>query len=143
LGCPTLSESAPTGIPACLNLWDQELPGEVFKPITGYQTAYEISNRGRVRKKAGWSLATGRKVWLYSQIMRLSLKKGSLSIGLTLNRVKRYHSVARLVYAHFVEPFDLKDRHILIISQKGPLELSVDQLQKLSASEHKKLLHMR
>jgi hypothetical protein len=152
LGCPTLPESSPettptgtipTGIPPCLNLSDQELPGEVFRPIIGYETAYEISNLGRVRKKAGWSSASARKVWLTSQIIQLSLKKGSLSVGLTLNRKKHFFSIPRLLYAHFVEFFDLKDRHILIISRKSPLELSVDGLQKLSAREHKKLIHMR
>ncbi|MDJ1505778.1 NUMOD4 domain-containing protein [Xanthocytophaga agilis] len=138
LGCPPIT---PNALPACLNLSMDTMPSEEWKPIYGYETLYEISNLGRVRKKAGWNSARGQKIWLPAQIMHLKYEKRALSIGLTQHQRKRFISITRLVYSHFIEAFDISDRHILILGAENPLDLKISQLKKVTAKEHKQQVH--
>ncbi|MDJ1505162.1 NUMOD4 domain-containing protein [Xanthocytophaga agilis] len=137
LGCPPLSDS----IAACLNLSEKDLVGEQWKPIQDYETLYEISSLERVRKKAAWNSAAGRKIWLPTQIMHLKYERGSLSVGVTQSKTKRFISITRLVYSHFVEAFDITDRHILILGGNDPLQFSASQLRRVTAKEHKQQVH--
>ena len=88
---------------------------EEWKPITGYEGFYEISNFGRIR-----SIDRIEYQRHYSGIMSKYMHQGQIikpgkrtngyiTIGLTKNGKRKTHSVHRLVALHFLEKPEGKD----------------------------------
>jgi len=69
---------------------------EIWKPVVGYETHYQVSNMGRVKRiKAGPSTKAGR-------ILKPGKsKKGYLSVGLCKDGLQRAFSIHRLVLIAF------------------------------------------
>jgi hypothetical protein len=124
----------------------EDLPGEEWKVIQGIEN-YAISNLGRVKGLERWTpMANGGKRKEEERIMKLSFVKYSnnylqrtfynVFCGLSLNSRKFRRSVARLVYYHFVEKFNMDD-HSIVISYKdnNSLHLNYKNLELLSSSE--------
>ena len=102
----------------------ENLPGEQWKPIEGFEN-YEISNYGRVKSLSRLShISLGVEHWVSEKIRKLLFTKQynnylkvyfyNVHCGLSLEGHKYTRSVARLVYYHFVEKFDVKDRFFMI-----------------------------
>ena len=110
LGRPKTSKRAPLPV---FNLSLETLISERWKPIEGLHGAYYVSNLGRV-KSAGRFKSNG--VWLKEHVQRLipdgsaHRPTSSLLVQLSKEGKKHQQSVARLVYYHFVEKFDLHDK---------------------------------
>ena len=71
---------------------------EVWKDIEGYEGLYKVSNLGRVKSFHGFS----------ERIMKQTLQKGYLKIGLLKNKKYKTHSVHRLVAQAFISNPDNK-----------------------------------
>lgn len=73
----------------------QDLEGEVWKPIKGYEGLYEVSNMGRVK-----SFFSGR--WKKVKIMTPNPnREGYIRVKLTKNKTTSQKFVHRLVYESF------------------------------------------
>lgn len=102
--------------PPYLNMSLKNLPDEMWKPIPGFEGLYEVSNKGRVKKLAGWTSHINR-IFLGEQILGLRFNETRgryLDVCLTKNKKKTCVSITRLVYYCFVETFNLKDRSFVV-----------------------------
>jgi len=128
----------------------EDLTGEEWILIQNIEN-YAISNYGRVKSLERWiPMVNGGRRNDKERIMKLSLVKYSnnhlqrtfynVFCGFSLNGIKFRRSVARLVYYHFVEKFDMDD-HSIAISYKdnNSFNLFYNNLEMLSMSE----LHLK
>lgn len=114
IGRPKINKADP---PAVLNLSLSSMPGEKWKTI---KTAgnYYISNYGRVKLKPHFKF--NYHVWQKEKIIRLvpdgksKKEPRCLTVPVSIKGQKRQLSVARLVYYHFVSPFDLENKNIKV-----------------------------
>lgn len=102
----------------------ENLPDEQWKSIEGFEN-YEISNYGRVKSLSRLSHTTmGIEHWITEKIRKPHFTRQynnylknyiyNVNCGLSSDGSKYTRSVARLVYYHFVERFDLEDRSFVI-----------------------------
>lgn len=114
IGKPKTSRLQPIPV---LNLSLDSLKGEVWKPIEGWEVCFEVSNAGRIKSVGRLK---GNNVWLMEHILRLVpdgnrfRATSSLLVSLKRNGKSCQKSIARLVYYHFVEKFDLNDKTIRV-----------------------------
>ncbi|UKB82347.1 hypothetical protein LF887_15185 [Chryseobacterium sp. MEBOG06] len=135
LGKPPIDESNP---PACMNLSLEDLPGEYWKPIPGFEARFAISNKGRIKRLSGWT-SIGRKIFLkehiLSQIMGPSGHTTYLFYCLLRENGKNKSvTVTRLLYYCFVKEFDLHSRTLVVVNQNEPfwnIDLSKLSLQPI------------
>ena len=126
-----------------------DLPQEEWKLVENFEN-YAISNYGRLKSLERWTFSLnkikGKKE--HERIMKLILVKqfnqylqnNGYQIHCTLSSEgKKYRkSIARLVYYHFVEKFDLNDRNILIsCKDNNPLHVHYTNLEKISSSQRR------
>lgn len=85
---------------------------EIWKDIKDYEDCYEVSNMGRVRRKAGYvrvdeCISPTCKRKIESKILKLDLKKnGYLQVGLCKNGKEKRVTVHKLVAIAFIENND-------------------------------------
>lgn len=102
----------------------KNLPGEKWKPVTGFDGKFEVSNLGRIKSLSHWK-ASGSGGFYTEEFIRkqnvrtaynhyIKEKTYTVCISLKYNGVKWMTSTARLVYNAFVEPFDLSNKSIMI-----------------------------
>lgn len=85
----------------------ENLPGEEWRPVVGYESLYEVSSMGRVRSlpRKHWSSLTSTFITNPGCIMRLQVNKRRVRymfLVLTKDGVKKNHYVHRLVAMAFV-----------------------------------------
>jgi len=123
------------------DLWEEK-----WKVIKGMDN-YAISNYGRIKSLERWTeLPSGYLRKEYELIRKLSFRRYFnkylnrhfyvVQCGFSINGIPYIKSVARLVYYHFVEEFDL-DNHSVVISYKDndSLHLYYKNLELLSRRE--------
>lgn len=128
------------------NLSLENLPNEEWKEIEGFEN-YAISNYGRVKCLDRMTLSLfGQELWLPEKIKKPAFVKMfnnylqthayNVRCSFFLEGCNYTRSVARLVYYHFVEKFDLEDRSI-VISHKDDngFHVNSSNLEKISVSE--------
>lgn len=134
------------------NLSLENLPGEEWKPIEGFEN-YAISNHGRVKSLERWvPLPVGGEQKLLDRIMKpqafryfnkyLKAHFYNVRCNLCVEGKTYGKSVARLVYYHFVEKFNMDD-HSFLISFKDDNRFNVhfSNLEKLTVGKlHSKSL---
>ena len=85
-----------------------DMDSEVWKPVVGFESAYEVSNFGRVRSKNRMvRTITHGKEYLRSSPMRVLkpyLRNGYELVPICVNGKSRWMSVHRLVLDSFIEP---------------------------------------
>lgn len=119
IGKPKTSLKAPIAV---LNLDPGNLEGEIWKPIDGLNNTYLVSNRGRIKSCSRFK---GNQVWLKEHILKLvadgnkNKAASSLLAPLSKDGKKYQQSVGRLVYFHFVAPFNLGDKTKRIMYRDG------------------------
>jgi len=101
------------------------LPGERWKAIPGFEEEYEISSFGRVKSLRRWR-AAGRGGGYYTteKIKQQNVRRrrnkflgiDTHTIGVSLKRDGKAisRSTSRYVYSVFVDPFDLDDKEMLV-----------------------------
>ncbi|WBV56481.1 NUMOD4 domain-containing protein [Chryseobacterium daecheongense] len=119
---------------------------EQWSPIEGFEN-YEISNYGRVKSLRRIShISFEREHWISEKIKKLIITKQynnylktniyNIQCGLSLNGRKYTRSVARLVYYHFVEKFDIKDRSFIIsYKDNNVFNKHCNNLEKISVKD--------
>ncbi|ASW75976.1 hypothetical protein CJF12_18010 [Chryseobacterium piperi] len=124
----------------------ENLPYEQWKQIEGFEN-YEISNYGRVKSLSRLShISLGGEHWVSQKIRKLLFTKQynnylktdvyNVHCGLSLNGRKYTRSVARLVYYHFVEKFDMEDRSFVIsYKDNNVFNKHSTNLKKISVKE--------
>lgn len=124
----------------------RNLEDEEWKLIEGFEN-YAISNYGRVKSRERLvPLPTGHDYKLPELVMKLIFARQfnnylncssyHVYCTLSLDGKKYRKSIARLVYYHFIERFDLNNRRISIISgDDNGLNVHFSNLLKVSASE--------
>lgn len=124
----------------------EDLPGEEWEIIQGFQS-YAISNHGRIKSIGRWSKTERNTLQEEPDLIKkLFFRKYYnkyldrffyvVNCNLSLDGLRYNRSIARLVYYHFVEKFDM-DNHSVVISYKdgNSLHLNYQNLEKLSMSE--------
>ncbi|WP_123902682.1 NUMOD4 domain-containing protein [Chryseobacterium elymi] len=136
LGQPLIDESNP---PACMNLSLKNLPGERWKPFPGLEEYFNISNKGRVKRLNTWTQNVSQTFWK-EHIISLLVKKSDsekyfLYTKLSCNGKSYNIAITRILYYCFIEEFDLKDRHLVIVNKNDPqwdLDISKLTLQSVT-----------
>lgn len=133
LGMPKIDKKNP---PPCFNLSVKNILGEYWVPvpISGFESRFVISNKGRVKRLSGW-ITKGRIMFLQEKVLSQKLiinNERTYSLSCTLSNEGKYVKVvmSKLLYFCFVEKFDLSDRNLMIVNQSNPL-WNID-LSKLS-----------
>lgn len=121
---------------------------EQWKLIENFEN-YAISNYGRLKSLERWTRASNGKEWKQPEkIMQVIFVKQfnnylqtntyQVHCSLSLEGEKYRKSVARLVYYHFIEKFDLSDRSIVIsFKDENRFHVHSRNLEKISASERR------
>jgi hypothetical protein len=128
-----IKSNQPQKIPA-FNLSPENMEGEQWKAIPGYEGLYKVSNHGRIR--ALKKISTGAvQRWHPERIKLLTLvdhvngKGGTLITTLSKDHKKKVISVARYVYFLFVARFDLANPALRIYLKDGnPVNLNAENL---------------
>ena len=130
LGKPSVNKDAP---PACMNLSLKDLPGENWKTIPGLGKRFVISNKGRVKRLAGWTSA-GRKIFLKEQILSQMISQNS-DTHYSLYCLLRHEgknmriTISRLLYYCFIDQFDMDGNKWVVINTSTPLwDIDLSQL---------------
>jgi hypothetical protein len=90
---------------------------EIWKPITGYEYYYEISNLGRVKSLQRKGLRNGKPYLKKEKILKPIQMGNYLGVQLAVNKTHEKHYIHRLVAEHFLEkPFSTKE---LIVNHKN------------------------
>lgn len=131
LGKPAIDKKNP---PACMNLSLKDLPDELWKPIPDFENQYLISNKGRVKRLANWTLK-GRRVFLREQILSLIMSVHKNSDFYSLYAILNYNgkqavvTITRQLYYSFVEEFDIKGKTWVVLNDNQPLwDVSISKL---------------
>lgn len=96
---------------------------EVWKPITGYDGIYEVSNIGRIRNAK------------YNRMRRThEVRGGYIGILLMKDGSAKSYMVHRLVYQEFVSP--IPDGYVVHHIDKNRTNNSVENLKAMSNYEH-------
>lgn len=112
------------------NLSLEDLPGECWEDIEGFDGEYQISSFGRVKSLRRWrNNGTNGGYYTTERIRRQSVRKSknrllgqyTYTIGVTFKRngISISRSTARYVYATFIKPFDLNDWNQTISYKDG------------------------
>lgn len=113
--------------------WFENLPGEEWKPIKGFEGLYEVSNMGRVlslerisihgNKVGGLSNIPVHKRIIYHNMT----KRGYLIISLNKDGKQHYYSLHRIVALHFCDGY----RQGLVVNHKdeNPTNNRADNLE--------------
>lgn len=121
LGKPPVDKKNP---PPCMNLSLEDLAGEQWKPIPGFESLYLISNKGRIKRLGGWT--SNKKAFWKEQIIRIMANvktpdKCYFYIVPNLNGKLTNIAITRVLYYCFVEEFDLDDKTLAVINENDPL----------------------
>jgi len=108
------------------NLHLNDMKGEVWKDVQGYDGKYIVSNLGRVK-----SFARNR-----TQIMKWNTGhvNNNPTVTMILNNIKKSISVAKLVGLHFVGTPDYSKNQCFCKIKKDPLDCRADNLMIESRS---------
>lgn len=124
LGKPIIDKDNP---PSCFNLSVIDLPGEYWVPvpISGFESRFVLSNKGRIKRLSGW-ISIGRTMFLQEKILSQKLiinSKKTYSLSCTLSHKGKYVQVIinKLLYYCFVEKFDLSNRNLMVVNESDPL----------------------
>jgi hypothetical protein len=107
-----------------------DLPGEIWKKVPGLEDYAQISNYGRVKRLSDRRyLSDGRIKILDTIILKQKISrqwneykndyKVSRYCSLLIQGLYHHISVGRIVYYHFVNPFDLNDRSLFVTYKDG------------------------
>lgn len=124
LGKPKIDKKNP---PPCFNLSVKDIHEEYWVPvpISGFESRFVISNKGRVKRLSGW-ISKGRTMFLQEKIVSQRLifnSEKTYSLSCTLSNEGKYVRVvvSKLLYCCFVEKFDLSDRNLMVVNESDPL----------------------
>ncbi len=138
LGKPVIDKDNP---PACFNLSTKDLPGEYWVPvpISGFESQFVLSNKGRVKRLNGW-ISKGKLAFLQEKILSQKLiinNAKTYSLSCTLSNEGKYVRVvmSKLLYCCFVKEFDLSDRNLMVVNESDPLwDIDISKLSLHSAN---------
>lgn len=120
LGKPSVDHKKP---PACMNMSLQDLPDEGWKPIPGFDERFLISDKGRVKRTEGWTVA-GRRIFLKEQILAQFVHTDgthqSLYTILNYKGKKTAITISKLLFYCFVREFDIFGKTFFVINNNDP-----------------------
>ena len=108
------------------NLSLDDLPGEMWDDVPGFDGEYQVSSYGRIKSLRRWqgTGSSGRGYYTKEKIRQqhilhrrntiLNIPAHNISIALYRNARPIWTSTARYVYCVFVEPFDIDNPDIII-----------------------------
>lgn len=90
-------------------MWMIKKMSELWKPVTGYEDIYEISDQGHIRSIDHMTLKVGNSFHVYNylgtELHPSKTKYGSLRITLSRGKLKKTFNVAKLVAQHFLDDY--------------------------------------
>ncbi len=120
LGKPSVDHKKP---PACMNMSLQDLPDEGWKPIPGFDERFLISDKGRVKRTEGWTVA-GRRIFLKEQILaqfvHIDGTHQSLYTILNYKGKKTAITISKLLFYCYVREFDIFGKTFFVINNNDP-----------------------
>jgi hypothetical protein len=142
-------------LPVYLNLSLTNIPGERWKDIPELEGYFMISNRGRVRRlEYEMEYSNGALYIKPEKIIKPNIvtqknnftgdRNQFLVNRVTLDGIKYNLTLSRIVYCCFVAPFDLEDRHIVILCKDGNgLNITPKNLTRATLSDKAKRIVAR
>lgn len=103
------------------NLSLEDMKGEIWKPLVGYEEYYMISNLGRVKSLPrnteriinGNLLKYEIKESIRKQVLDTRKKNARLSSSINIDKHRKEFQIPHAVYSTFVESFDIKEYKIV------------------------------
>ncbi len=102
-----------------MEVWEntqiEDLKGEIWKPVKGYEGHYEVSNKGRVK-----SLARKTRTWTIKKSKILKLKKlytGYIQVKFSINSIFKHPLLGPLV----AEAFLKKPSYKVVVNHKNSI----------------------
>lgn len=145
-----MKETTPINIPPYRDQRLEDRPDELWKDIPGIEMYFQISNKGRVKRKERLTVdVLGREFKVSEKIILPAINRSfnklkndfsyRFQCTIYINNKKYSFQVQRMVYYCFIEKFDLKDPKIYIVSFEGNgLDIRPTNLLKVTPSEHMK-----
>lgn len=126
----------PEDIPPYLNLSLEDMDGEIWKDVIGYEGLYQVSNRGRIKSlaKGGSGNKTMEEHILKLQVHRCGSNYARLQVRMHKNGKGKTVSVHRLVASNFIPNPDNKP-HVDHIDT-NPFNNGVPNLRWVSVAEN-------
>lgn len=121
--------------------------GELWKPIPGLETYFEVSNHGRVKRlkrlkydALSRPFTTGERIIIPAVNSSPNIHKNDFTyrfqVQIQIGNNRHTFQVQRMVYYCFVGPFDLRDKRLYIVVKSGNgLDIRPENLQKLTIEE--------
>lgn len=120
-----------------MNKGIENLIGEIWRPIKGYEGLYEVSNKGRIKALAKvtyhGSIVRKRPEMLLKQ--RVS-KKGYLEVMLSKDSISKNYKVHRLVAEAFIENDDPINKTTVNHKDENKLNNCVENLEWMSSYDN-------
>jgi hypothetical protein len=91
-------------IRAVTNLSLNDMKGEIWKDVLGYEKQYQISNFGRVKSLR--RIVRTQKFYTTERIMKVIIGGSNVYVNLLKNKVSTTHYMKHLVAFHFLEKPD-------------------------------------
>lgn len=127
-----------------------DLKGEHWKGIPGFEMYFKVSNYGRIKRlEYELEYCDGRVYIKPEKIIKPVMMKIQnrfmmdnvyfLRTAITLHKQKHNYSLARLVYHCFIQPFNMEDESIVILTKDGDgRNIKLHNLKISSLSEKQK-----
>lgn len=87
----------------------EDLEGEIWKPVSGYEGFYEVSNLGRVKSLPRWvNTANGGKQYRPGKVLKPQFNGAYYHVRLSVHHKIKIFLVHRLVAKSFIAPIEGK-----------------------------------
>lgn len=101
----------------------QDLPEEKWKPIPGFDKRFLISDKGRVKRMAGWTVV-GRRIFL-KETNRSTIYTYGWNSSVSIHNSdykgkKNNYSITKLLFYCHVKEFDIFGKAFFVINNSDP-----------------------
>lgn len=119
----------------CFNRSLEDIEGEEFLDIIGYDGVYQISNFGRVKSIGRYvNTSRGNQRWVKEKILKIHIPKDGheLNVKLSYENIKKTHMVNTLVANAFLR--DRKENEVICQVDKNVLNCKLSNLEIMNVS---------
>jgi len=120
----------------CFNRSLEDIKGEEWMDVVGYDGIYQISNFGRVKSLGRYvNSSKGNKRWVKEKILKIHIPKdgSELNIKLSFENISKTHLVNTLVADAFLQ--ERKEKEVICQLDKNVLNCNLSNLKIMNVSK--------